>query len=70
MYICVGPQVVKSESALILTLFDQFCENNVKSEGRLIMHHVVALIVERQRGTCANRLLSQLLSVMCLMSET
>ncbi|KAJ0760132.1 putative von Willebrand factor, type A, copine, von Willebrand factor A-like domain superfamily [Helianthus annuus] len=30
------------------------------------MHHVVALIAERQGGTCTNRRLSQLLSVMCL----
>ncbi|MFS8010811.1 hypothetical protein Hanom_Chr14g01301381 [Helianthus anomalus] len=33
------------------------------------MHHVVALIVERQGGTCTNRQLSQLLSVKCLMSK-
>ncbi|MFS7933881.1 hypothetical protein Hanom_Chr04g00385041 [Helianthus anomalus] len=33
------------------------------------MHHVVALIAERQGGTCTNRLLSQLLSVMFLMSK-
>ncbi|MFS7971370.1 hypothetical protein Hanom_Chr09g00831921 [Helianthus anomalus] len=58
----------KSESALILTLFYYFCENNVKS-GRLIMHHVVALMAERQKGTCTNRSLSRLLSVMCLMSK-
>ncbi|MFS7934179.1 hypothetical protein Hanom_Chr05g00388561 [Helianthus anomalus] len=31
--------------------------------GWLIMHHVVALIAKRQRGTCTNRHLSQLLSV-------
>ncbi|MFS8020274.1 putative vacuolar ATPase assembly integral membrane protein Vma21 [Helianthus anomalus] len=37
--------------------------------GRLIMHHVVALIAERQKGTCTNRSLSRLLSVMCLMSK-
>ncbi|KAJ0751490.1 hypothetical protein HanLR1_Chr05g0193961 [Helianthus annuus] len=33
------------------------------------MHHVVALIAERQGVTCTNRLLSRLLSVMCLMSK-
>ncbi|MFS7948834.1 hypothetical protein Hanom_Chr06g00564471 [Helianthus anomalus] len=33
------------------------------------MHHVVALIAERQGSTCTNRCLSQLLSVMCLMSK-
>ncbi|MFS7987456.1 hypothetical protein Hanom_Chr11g01022901 [Helianthus anomalus] len=33
------------------------------------MHHMVTLIVERKVGTCTNRLLSQLLSVMCLMSK-
>ncbi|MFS7895964.1 hypothetical protein Hanom_Chr00s003901g01716271 [Helianthus anomalus] len=27
------------------------------------MHHVVALIAERQKGTCTNRSLSRLLSV-------
>ncbi|MFS8006578.1 hypothetical protein Hanom_Chr14g01250851 [Helianthus anomalus] len=37
--------------------------------GRLIMHHVVALIAERQKGTCTNRSLSRLLSVMCLISK-
>ncbi|MFS7968061.1 hypothetical protein Hanom_Chr09g00793151 [Helianthus anomalus] len=39
------------------------------SGGRLIMHQVVALIAERQKGTFTNRPLSQLLSVMCLMSK-
>ncbi|MFS7963147.1 hypothetical protein Hanom_Chr08g00734721 [Helianthus anomalus] len=34
------------------------------------MHHVVALIAERQKGTCTTRYLSRLLSVMCLMSKT
>ncbi|MFS8033995.1 putative protein gravitropic in the light 1 [Helianthus anomalus] len=34
------------------------------------MHHVVALIGERQKGTCTNRPLSRLLSVMCLVSKT
>ncbi|MFS7999834.1 hypothetical protein Hanom_Chr12g01171271 [Helianthus anomalus] len=48
----------KSESALVLTLFYYFRENNVKSSGRLIMHHVMALIAERQKGTCTNRSLS------------
>ncbi|MFS7905245.1 hypothetical protein Hanom_Chr01g00045401 [Helianthus anomalus] len=57
----------KSESALILTLFYYFRENNVKRGEWLIMHHV--LIAERQGGTCTNRHLSQLLSVMCLMSK-
>ncbi|MFS7987453.1 hypothetical protein Hanom_Chr11g01022871 [Helianthus anomalus] len=33
------------------------------------MHHVVTLIVERKVGACTNRLLYQLLSVMCLMSK-
>ncbi|MFS7920891.1 hypothetical protein Hanom_Chr03g00230211 [Helianthus anomalus] len=33
------------------------------------MYHVVALIAERQKGTCTNRSLSRLLSVMCLMSK-
>ncbi|MFS7972773.1 hypothetical protein Hanom_Chr09g00848741 [Helianthus anomalus] len=33
------------------------------------MHHVVALIAGRQGGTCTNWSLSQLLSVMCLMSK-
>ncbi|MFS7955142.1 hypothetical protein Hanom_Chr07g00639151 [Helianthus anomalus] len=33
------------------------------------MHHVVALIAERQGGACTNRRLSHLLSVMCLMSK-
>ncbi|MFS7955998.1 hypothetical protein Hanom_Chr07g00649401 [Helianthus anomalus] len=33
------------------------------------MHHVVVLIAERQKGTCTNRPLSQLLSVMCLWSK-
>ncbi|MFS7931800.1 hypothetical protein Hanom_Chr04g00360281 [Helianthus anomalus] len=56
----------KSKIALILMLFYKFRENNVKNAGRLIMHHVVALIAERQRGTCTNRSLSRLLSVMCL----
>ncbi|MFS7901583.1 hypothetical protein Hanom_Chr01g00001391 [Helianthus anomalus] len=60
----------KSESALILTLFYQFRENNVKRGGWLIMHHVVALIAETQGGTCANRHLSQFPSFMCLMSKT
>ncbi|MFS7970598.1 hypothetical protein Hanom_Chr09g00822811 [Helianthus anomalus] len=32
---------------------------------RLTVHHVVASIAERQKGTCTNRLLSRLLSVMC-----
>ncbi|MFS7932859.1 hypothetical protein Hanom_Chr04g00372841 [Helianthus anomalus] len=32
------------------------------------MYHVVALIAERQRGTCTNQRLPQLSSVMCLMS--
>ncbi|MFS7960899.1 hypothetical protein Hanom_Chr08g00708451 [Helianthus anomalus] len=43
-------------------LFYKFRENNVKSGGQLIMHHVVALIAERQKGTCTSRLLSRLLS--------
>ncbi|MFS7926163.1 hypothetical protein Hanom_Chr04g00293751 [Helianthus anomalus] len=30
------------------------------------MHHVVGLIVERPKGTCTNRSLSRLLSVICL----
>ncbi|MFS7909131.1 hypothetical protein Hanom_Chr01g00091161 [Helianthus anomalus] len=38
--------------------------DNIKRGGWLIMHHVVALIAERQGGTCTNRQLSQLLSVM------
>ncbi|MFS7965295.1 hypothetical protein Hanom_Chr09g00760601 [Helianthus anomalus] len=59
----------KSESALILTLFYKFLENNVKRRGWLIMHHVVALIAERQKGTCTNWHLSSLLSVMCLVSK-
>ncbi|MFS8009368.1 hypothetical protein Hanom_Chr14g01283911 [Helianthus anomalus] len=59
----------KSESALILALFYSFRENNVKRGGWLIMHHVVALIAERQVGTCANRQFSQMLSVMYLMSK-
>ncbi|MFS7996571.1 hypothetical protein Hanom_Chr12g01131481 [Helianthus anomalus] len=33
------------------------------------MHHVVALISERQGGTCTNLPLSQVLIVMCLMSK-
>ncbi|MFS7959073.1 hypothetical protein Hanom_Chr08g00686361 [Helianthus anomalus] len=33
------------------------------------MHHVVALTAERQKGTCTNRPLSRLLSVMCLVSK-
>ncbi|MFS7914877.1 hypothetical protein Hanom_Chr02g00158731 [Helianthus anomalus] len=33
------------------------------------MHHVVALIAVGQKGTCTNRILSRLLSVMCLMSQ-
>ncbi|MFS8016403.1 hypothetical protein Hanom_Chr15g01368301 [Helianthus anomalus] len=72
MYICVGAWGVgggKSERALILTLFYSFCENNIKRGGWLIMHHLVALIAERQGGTCVNQRLSQLLSVMCLMSK-
>ncbi|MFS7919161.1 hypothetical protein Hanom_Chr03g00209551 [Helianthus anomalus] len=32
----------------------------------LIMHHVVALIAERLKGTCTNWPLSGLLNVMCL----
>ncbi|MFS7929393.1 putative Lunapark family protein [Helianthus anomalus] len=35
---------------VILTLFYFSRENNVKSGGWLIMHHVVALIAERQEG--------------------
>ncbi|MFS7908325.1 hypothetical protein Hanom_Chr01g00081851 [Helianthus anomalus] len=62
-----GPSGSKSEIALILKLFYYFRENNVKSDGRLIMHHVVTLTAERQKGTCTNRTLSQLLSVMCIM---
>ncbi|MFS7913294.1 hypothetical protein Hanom_Chr02g00140161 [Helianthus anomalus] len=58
----------KSNIALILTLFYYFCENNIKSNRRLIMHHVVALIAKRQGGTCINQSLSRLLSVICLMS--
>ncbi|MFS7964802.1 hypothetical protein Hanom_Chr08g00754651 [Helianthus anomalus] len=69
MYICAGARGGKSESALILTLFYQFRENNVKRGGWLIMHHVVALIAQRQGGYM-NRRLSQLLSVMCLVSKT
>ncbi|MFS8017129.1 hypothetical protein Hanom_Chr15g01376691 [Helianthus anomalus] len=34
------------------------------------MDYVVALIAERQKGTCTNRSLSRLLSVMCLMSKS
>ncbi|MFS7983464.1 hypothetical protein Hanom_Chr11g00974821 [Helianthus anomalus] len=64
-----GPSRGKSEIALILTLFYYFRENNVKSGGRLILHHVVALIAERQGGTCSNRPLSLLLSVICFMSK-
>ncbi|MFS7945731.1 hypothetical protein Hanom_Chr06g00527631 [Helianthus anomalus] len=48
---CLGD---KSESALILMLFYQFRENNVKIGGWLIMHHVVTLIAERQGSTCTN----------------
>ncbi|KAM0022609.1 hypothetical protein Hdeb2414_s0023g00630471 [Helianthus debilis subsp. tardiflorus] len=59
----------QSEIALILMLFNQFRENNIKSSGWLIMHHVVALMTERQKGTCINRPLSRLLSVVCLMSK-
>ncbi|MFS8014132.1 hypothetical protein Hanom_Chr15g01341021 [Helianthus anomalus] len=33
------------------------------------MLHVVVLITERQKGTCTNRPLSRLLSVMCLVSK-
>ncbi|MFS7940468.1 hypothetical protein Hanom_Chr05g00464791 [Helianthus anomalus] len=33
------------------------------------MHHVLALKDERQKGTCTNRYLSRLLSVICLMSK-
>ncbi|MFS7929488.1 hypothetical protein Hanom_Chr04g00333101 [Helianthus anomalus] len=33
------------------------------------MHHVMALITERQKGTRTKRSLSQLLSVMCFMSK-
>ncbi|MFS7924997.1 hypothetical protein Hanom_Chr03g00279201 [Helianthus anomalus] len=33
------------------------------------MHHVVTLIAERQKGTCTDRSLSRLSSVMCLMSK-
>ncbi|MFS7973850.1 hypothetical protein Hanom_Chr09g00861501 [Helianthus anomalus] len=50
----------KSEMVLTLTLFYQFSENNVKSAGWLIMHHVVTLIAERHRGTCINQSLSRL----------
>ncbi|MFS7923327.1 hypothetical protein Hanom_Chr03g00259451 [Helianthus anomalus] len=64
-----GPSEGKSETALILTLFCLFRENNVKSGGQLIMNHVVTLMAERQKGTLINRLLSRLLSVMCLISK-
>ncbi|MFS7939857.1 putative protein-serine/threonine phosphatase [Helianthus anomalus] len=37
--------------------------------GWLIMHYVVTLIAERQKGTCTNRPLSRLLSVRCLVSK-
>ncbi|MFS7948247.1 putative pre-mRNA cleavage complex subunit Clp1, clp1 domain superfamily protein [Helianthus anomalus] len=50
-----GPSGGKSEIALILTLFNYFRGNNVKSGGQLIMHLVVALIAERQGVTCTNR---------------
>ncbi|MFS7960544.1 hypothetical protein Hanom_Chr08g00704331 [Helianthus anomalus] len=33
---------------------------SLKSGGQLIMHHVVALIAERQKGTFTNRFLSRL----------
>ncbi|MFS8005290.1 hypothetical protein Hanom_Chr13g01235631 [Helianthus anomalus] len=59
----------KSESLLILTSFYQFNENNVKSGGQLIMHDVVTLIAKRKKCTCTNWPLSQLLGVMCLMSN-
>ncbi|MFS7947818.1 hypothetical protein Hanom_Chr06g00552671 [Helianthus anomalus] len=36
----------------------------------LIMHRVMALIAERQKGTCTNRPLYRLLSVMCIVSKT
>ncbi|MFS8012255.1 hypothetical protein Hanom_Chr14g01318681 [Helianthus anomalus] len=68
MYICALPGV-KSEIAPTLSVILIIRENNVKSSGRLIMHHVVGLIAERQGGACTNRLLSRLLSVMCLMSK-
>ncbi|MFS8010633.1 hypothetical protein Hanom_Chr14g01299351 [Helianthus anomalus] len=45
---------------LTLPLFYQFRENNVKSGGWLIMHHVVTLIAERHGGTCINQSLSRL----------
>ncbi|MFS7962072.1 hypothetical protein Hanom_Chr08g00722351 [Helianthus anomalus] len=64
-----GPSEGKSEITLILTLFYLFRENIVKSGRRLIMHHVVSLIAERQKGTCTNWPLSRLLSVRCLMSK-
>ncbi|KAJ0823702.1 hypothetical protein HanPSC8_Chr16g0746711 [Helianthus annuus] len=63
------PRYIYIQGRVNITLFYLFRENNVKSGGRLIMHQVVALIDERQKGTCTNRPLSRLLSVMCLMSK-
>ncbi|MFS7983173.1 hypothetical protein Hanom_Chr11g00971441 [Helianthus anomalus] len=53
--VCVWRSGGKSESTLILTLFYKFWENNVKREGWLIVNHLMALIAERQGGTCTNR---------------
>ncbi|MFS8009139.1 hypothetical protein Hanom_Chr14g01281061 [Helianthus anomalus] len=64
-----GPSGATSEISLILTLVYSFRENNIKSDRQLIMHHVVTLIAERQNGTCTNRPLSRLLSIMSLMSK-
>ncbi|MFS7937551.1 hypothetical protein Hanom_Chr05g00428981 [Helianthus anomalus] len=55
---------------LTLTLFYYFRENNVKSGGWLIMHHVVALIAERHGGTCTDRSLFQLFGCYYLRSKT
>ncbi|MFS8034445.1 hypothetical protein Hanom_Chr17g01581221 [Helianthus anomalus] len=63
------PHYIYIYTEIKITLIYLFRENNVKCGGWLIMHHVVPLIDERRKGTCTNRPLSRLLSVMCLMSK-
>ncbi|MFS7999125.1 hypothetical protein Hanom_Chr12g01162341 [Helianthus anomalus] len=59
----------KSEMVLTLTLFYLFRENNVKSGGWLIMHHVVTLTAERHGVHAPISLCPDCSSFMCLRSK-
>ncbi|MFS7913279.1 hypothetical protein Hanom_Chr02g00139991 [Helianthus anomalus] len=66
MYTCVGSRGGGGgggEKALNLMLFYLFRENNVKKRGTVSHASCGSVNSRKTRGTCANRLLSQLLSV-------